>query len=178
MSGVIIANKDETISISAPDIYGANFNISIYSQTDNAWVLTNQPMSEYMDVFVENNQTVQSIANEGDTVVTISDASGMNISDIIKIKSYVYRITKIAGNDITIHQALKENLVVNDTANIVGNMSLYYIELNIADSGDYLIRAKDQTFGLEITDSLKVVPKSIETMVKDIKNLEYAILGQ
>lgn len=178
MSGVIIANKDETISISAPDIYGANFKISIYSQTDNSWVLTNQPMTEYLDAITENNQTVSVAANEGDNIVTISDTSLMNVSEIIKIKSYYYRIIKITGNDITLHQALKENLVVDDIANISGNMSLYYIELNIADSGDYLIRAKDITFGLEITDSLKVVPKSIETMVKDIKNLEYAILGQ
>jgi hypothetical protein len=31
MSGVIIVNKDETISISVPDIYGADFKLSIYS---------------------------------------------------------------------------------------------------------------------------------------------------
>jgi hypothetical protein len=178
MSGVIIVNKDETISISAPDIYGAAFKISIYSQTDKNWVLTNQPMTEYVDVITENNQTVSANVNGGDTVITISDASGIVVSEIIKIKSYYYRITKISGNEITLHKGLKENIVIGDSANISGNMSLYYIELNIADSGDYLIRAKDAVFGLEITDSLKVVPKSIETMVKDIKNLEYAILGQ
>jgi len=178
MSGVIIANKDETVSITAPDIYGANFKISIYSQTDQTWVLTNQPMTEYIDVITENNQTVSADASKGDKIVSISDASAMNVGDIIKIKSYYYRITKIDVNDITLHQPLKENVVTDDTANISGNMSLYYIQINIADTGDYLIRAKDTSFGLEITDSLKVVPKSIETMVKDIKNLEYAILGQ
>jgi len=178
MSGIIIANKDETITISAPDVYGAVFKISIFSQSDNTWVLSNQDMTEYIDIVDENNQTVKTDVNKGETKINISDASEMGINDIIKLKNYIYRITEISSNDITIHTGLKENLVVDDEANIVGNMALYYIQLNIEDTGDYLIRARDSIFGLEITDSLKVVPKSIETMAKEIKNLEYAILGQ
>ena len=136
MSGVIIANKDETVSITAPDIYGANFKISIYSQTDQTWVLTNQPMTEYIDVIITNNQTVTSTASIGDTIVSISDASAMNVGDVIKIKSYYYRIIKIDINNITLHQALKENVVINDTANInravysVGNSNANFIMSN------------------------------------------------
>jgi len=178
MSGVIIANKDEIISISAPDIYGADFKLSIYSQTDNAWVLSNVQMSEYMDNFTVNEQTVQAVASKDDTVVTISDASNMSIGDVIIIKSYTYRITSIQGNNINVHFGLKEDLIIGDIANIAGNMSLYYIELNIADSGEYLIKAKDTIYGIDIVDSLKVTPKSIDTLAKEIKNLEYAILGQ
>ena len=178
MSGVIIANKDETISISAPDIYGANFKISIYSQADKAWVLSNQDMTEYMDAFTENNQTVNAQASKESTVVTLSDAADMNIGDIITIKSYTYRIIAITGNDITLHTGLLEDVAVDDAANRSGNMGIYYIELNIADSGDYLIKSKDLKYGLEIVDSLKVTPKSIDTLAKEIKNLEYAILGQ
>jgi len=178
MSGVIIANKDETISISAPDIYGAEFKISIYSQTDKSWVLSNEIMTEYIDTFTENNQTVSEDASKEDTYVVISDASEMNVGDIIALKNYIYRIVSINGNTITVHRPLLEDLVVDDIANISGNMAIYYIELNIADVGDYLIKAKDLKFGLEIVDSLKVTPKSIDTLAKEIKNLEYAILGQ
>jgi len=177
MSGIIIANKNETISISAPDIYGASFNISILSQATNSWIITNQPMTEYLDIFITNNQTVQANGILSDTSITISNATNFNIGDIINIKNFYYRINNISGNIITLHTGLQENILIGDIANRSGNMALYYIQLNITTPGDYLIRAKDSIFGIEITDSIKVVQKSIETMAQDIRNLEYAILG-
>jgi hypothetical protein len=131
-------------------------------------------MTEYLDDFVENNQTVSEDAAKEDTNVVISDASEMTVGDIITLKNYTYRIVAINGNTITIHIPLLEDLAVDD----IGNMAIYYIELNIADVGDYLIKATDLKYGLEIVDSLKVTPKSIDTLAKEIKNLEYAILGQ
>jgi len=177
MSGILIANTDDTISISAPDVYGANFKLSLYSQTLGSWTIQDAQMIEYLDSFTVNSQTVASVASIGDTTIDITDATGFTINDTIIIKSFVYRITAISSNSITLHNPVQENLIIGDIANASGNMSLYHITLNISDIGNYLIRAKDMVYGIEITDSVKVVEKSIETMVRDIKNLEYAILG-
>jgi hypothetical protein len=177
MSGIIVANKDEVISISAPNVYGANFSMSVYSQADNSWVATNQPMTEYIDVFTPENQTVTVAALTGDSIIECSNATNFIINDVIQIKDHIYKIKEISGNIVTINNKLYEDINPGDIFNRVGNMSLYYITLNIESSGDYLIRAKESLYGLEITDSLKVVPKSVEDMYKDIKNLELAILG-
>jgi len=171
MSGIIVANNNETISISAPDTYGATFNISVYSNATNTWVLVNQPMTEYMDNFTIDNQTVAVAALTGDTLVTISDAINFLPGDIINIKNFYYRIKSITANVLTLHIPLMEDLVIGDIANKAGNMSLYYIQVNIPTIGEYLIRAKDSTFGLEITDSLKVVEKSIETITYNLIKL-------
>jgi hypothetical protein len=177
MSGVLIANKNETISISAPDVYGADFKISIYSQSSNEWVLSNAPMQEYIDNIVSVSEYITENVPKDATSIPVSDSSGFHIGEIIKIKNFFYRISKIENNIIYTHVSVYEDLERNEIIENAGNMSLYYIEVNLSEPGDYIIRAKDSLFGLDITDSLKVVPKSIEAMAKEIKNLEYAILG-
>jgi hypothetical protein len=177
MSGVLIANKDEKISISAPDIYGASFKISIFSQETNLWVLSNEQMIEYTDpVPVVESSSAEDRPKDSSTL-EIQDASNFIAGEIIKIKNFIYRILKKENNTLFLHKPLFEDIEIDDVVTLVGNMSLYYINVNLPDSGDYLIRAKDNIFSLDITDSIKVVPKSIERMVNDIKTLEYAILG-
>ena len=176
MSGVIIANKEEIISISAPDIYGANFLISIFSQDTNSWVLSNTQMLEYIDLVEDFSTTVAVPKGLGEDRAELNETDFV-VGDVIKIKNFIYRVTKIENNLIYLHSPLKEDVIEGDEVYRVGNMSLYYIKVTLSDAGDYIIRAKDQVFGLEITDSIKVVPKSIDTMAKEIKTLEYAILG-
>ncbi len=177
MSGVLIANKDETISISAPDIYGANFKISIFSQSLNTWLISNKVMEEYEDV-VDAAETYVAIPKpKDDNNLEVNNSSLFFIGDIIKVQNYFYRIINKENNILFLHTTLKEDISENDLVTKRGNMSLYWVQVNISEPGDYIIRAKDSVFGLEITDSIKVVPKSIETMAKEIKTLEYAILG-
>jgi len=177
MSGILIKGKDETISISAPDIYGADFKLSILEQSSGTWIIVDQNMSEYQDAFTENNQTIATAAAKGDSMIECSDGSGFAIGDVIIIKNFSYRIVSIQTNNINIHTALKEDIIIDDICNLAGNTSLYYSSINLANVGDYLIRAKSSIFGLDIRDSIRVEPKSMKDMYKDIKNLELAILG-
>jgi len=178
MSGVIIANKDEVITISAPDVYGADFKISIFSQVNSSWELTNEEMREYLDVVDDIKTNIIGDYVIGNDKIEVKDVNGLAIGSIVSLSNYYYRIIGIVNNFIYLHKGLFSDLSDNDELVLEGNMSLYYCNVNIAEPGDYLIRARDSVFGLEIIDNIKVVPKSIETMVKDIKNLEYAILGQ
>ena len=177
MSGVLIAKQNETISISAPDIYGANFKLSIFSQKNNNWILSNQEMLEYIEEVEEYSTNISNNFLKEDIIIEVEDASFFDISDIIKINSFYYRITKIESNLLTLHTSLKEDIPESSPVERVGNLSLYYLIVNIEEPGDYIIKAKDSIFGISITDSIKVVPKSIDTLANDIKNLEYAILG-
>jgi len=177
MSGVLIANKDETITISAPDVYGANFSISIFSQESKEWVVSNQTMFEYKETIMSASTLISSDALKDDETIEVEDASVFYIGDIILISSYIYRIINIVDNIISLHISLRNNLYISTLVKRTGNLSLYYAKVNLSEIGDYIIRAKAPADGLEITDSLKVVPKSIETMANEIKTLEYAILG-
>jgi hypothetical protein len=177
MSGILIKGKDEIISISAPDIYGADFKISILEQASGTWIITDQDMSEYQDVYTENNQTISADATKGDTSVLCSDASGFSVNDVVIIKNFYYRVNSVNDNTIMLHSPLREDLVIDDICNLSGNTSLYYVTVNLSNIGNYLIRAKSELFGLDIRDSIKVEPKSMKDMYKDIKNLELAILG-
>jgi hypothetical protein len=178
MSGILIANKNEKINISAPDVYGAVFKISVFSQDTNQWIITNAEMDEYVDA-TDDISVISNIEGlKGDNAIEVDHPELIEIGYIIKINNFYYRVKAKNNNKLFLHMKLKNIVSVDSQITVEGNMALYYLDVNISVPGDYLIRAKDTVFGLEITDSIKVVPKSIETMVKDIKNLEYAILGQ
>jgi len=179
--GSIIANKDEIVNISTQDLYGASFKISVLQQETGEFILKNADMEEYKDVLNEGDEDlvfeVAKDAQKNRTLVELKDSEDLRVNDVVSLGDHIYRVKSIKNNRVVLHKGLYEDIAKDSEIKLKTNLALYFIKLKIKEPGDYIIRAQDLKYGLDITSVLKVVPKSIETMSKDIKNLSYAILG-
>ena len=173
-----VANKNERVAINFPNYFDAQPKVSIMKEIDSAWVVQEQSMTEFIDSsIVANNTTVSFGSVKGNKSVTISDATGFVIGDVVQVKNYYYRIVGINGVTITLHTELYENVIIGDIFNRSGNTGVYYYNVNIADVGDYIVKSESTKFSITATNYLKVVSKSADDMYRDIVNLELAILG-
>jgi len=177
MDGIYIVNEDGIAQIVANDYFGAYFKCNIFNQDDNTYLQENLSMTEIEEPYDTNSTTTDGNHDSGVSSISLSDSSGFSISDRVKIGNYIYKITNIDGNSITTHKPLYENISDGSSVDRVGNLGIYKVSLNIDTLGTYTLIGKDTVFGLNTTKMIKVVPKSIAEMYKDIKNLEYAILG-
>ena len=178
MNGIFIKDEDCIAEIVANEFYGADFKASIFDQDNNDYLVENLSMvelSEPLDVNVSTNNTSNQVA--GDTTIELDSIDNLSVSDRVKIGNYIYKIIQILNNNITIGKGLYENVSSGTAVTNVGNLGIYKLDLNISTLGNFTLIGKDTTFGLKVTKMIKVLPKSLETMYKDIKNLEYAILG-
>jgi hypothetical protein len=174
---ILVKNKSERITISAPNHYGASFTLGVYNQDNSTWVQNGIPMTESVEPFTIDETTIDGDFTKGTKEITVADGTNITPGDVREIKNYIYGVASVDGNNITLAKELKEGITTGDTCNRVGNMGLFYADVTIDTSGDYLIQAKDTVYGAKTTDSIKVVDKDINTMANEIKQLEYAILG-
>ncbi len=176
MNGILIKDKDEIITISCPQRYEAQFKLSVLRQTDNEWVVSNLDMNEVLEPFDNLSTTIVGDFLKGVDSIEVSDSTGIVVADKLKLLNFVYDVKNIDGNFITITN-LKEDIVDGTSLDRSGASGLYQVTVNLDTVANYVFTAKDSKFGLQVTDSIKVEPRSVEQMYKDIKNLEYAILG-
>ena len=177
MTGIFVKNEVQPAQIIATGYYGCSFNVSVYDQNDNIYLFQNilmEELKEPITAFITNNISNQVISED---LIELSTVAGLNVSDRVQIGNYIYSISNISGSSIKISKGLYENIPSGTTVQRVGNLGIYKTDLIFVDIGIYTLIGKDSVFGLSSSQMIKVVPKSVETMYKDIKNLEYAILG-
>jgi hypothetical protein len=174
MEGIFIINEPGIAQVVTTK-YGCSFSANVMDNEDNTYIYENisaseliEPVSSFSANLV-NNQVI------GDTEIELDDVTDLIVSDRLRIGSYIYAVKNIINNTITINPLL-ENLT-DESAIRVGNLGIYSFTFTFDSIGTFTLIAKDTIFGLNTSRIIKVQPKSIETMVKDIKNLEYAILG-
>jgi hypothetical protein len=177
VTGIFIQDEDGTAEIVANGYYGADFKVDIFDQDLNVYLGQNLAMTELQEPITSFSDVTIGNQVQGDVNIALSSVTGLFVSDRIKIGNYIYKVISIIGNNITIEKALKENISAGGNVSKQGNLGIYKISLNIGDIGTYTLIGKDSIFGLTVSKMIKVVPKSLETMYKDIKNLELAILG-
>lgn len=177
MTGIFIKNTPSQAEIVANNYYNCNFNASVYNHKDNVYVFKNISCVELIEPIIPFSTTNINPLLAGDTIVELASTNGIIVGDRIHIGNYIYKITSINGNNITLSRTIMEDVISNSTVVNVGNLGIYKVEFTFPDIGEYTLIAKDTTFGLNIVNIIKVKEKSIETMYNDIKNLEYAILG-
>lgn len=177
MTGIFIQNISSPAEIVTNDVYGASFKVDILDQSDGTYLAQNISMQELIEPITTVSTTVVNNQVIGDAIIELTSVVNIAVTDRIKIGNYTYKIVSLIGNNITLNKGLYENISGGSTVTKQGNLGIYKVDLEIADLGIYTLIAKDSIFGLSSTNMIKVVPKSLETMYKDIKNLEYAILG-
>jgi hypothetical protein len=177
MTGIFIQDEDGTAEIVANGYYDADFKVDIFDQETGTYLVQNISMTEVQEPITPVSTNTAGNQNTGDTDIALVSTAGLFVSDRVKILNYTYKITSIIGNNITIEKPLRETVTANSTVTKQGNLGIYKIDLNISELGTFTLIGKDSTYGLTVSKMIKVVPKSLETMYRDIKNLEYAILG-
>ena len=178
MTGIFIQDEEETAEIVANGYYGADFKVNIFDQENGSYLGQNLNMTELIEPLNTSVNTTN-VNNQviGDKIIQLTSTTGLSVSDRVKVGNYIYKIIGILGDNITLNKGLFENVLGGSPVQNKGNLGIFKIDLTIADLGKYTLIGKDSIFGLHTTKMIKVVPKSLETMYKDIKNLEYAILG-
>lgn len=177
MTGIFIKDQDGTAEIITSNYYGADFKANVFDQSTSTYLLQNISMQELIEPVSAYSSASANNQIQGDTDIEVNDITGLQVSDRIKIQNYIYSVSNIIGNNVTISKGLLENLTAGATISRVGNLGIYKVELNMNSLGEFTLIGKDGIFGLNVTKMIKVVPKSLETMYRDVKNLEYAILG-
>jgi len=175
MVGLFIQNEEGLAQI-ITQRYGCSFKTNIYDIANDEYIDEGIALSEVIepvDAFSTNTSNNQ---DTGDTDIVLDDVTGLVVSDRLRIGSYIYYIKNMVNNTVTITELL-ETLSAGTDIIRVGNIGVYNFKYTFSESGTYTLIAKDTVYGLNSSQIVKVQPKSIETMIKDIKNLEYAILG-
>jgi len=171
MRGLLIKNAPEKISISAYNYYGANFSLNVFDQISNTYDQQNLAMTEGVEPVTAVTATCNDPRTAGQEIISVVSATGLTVGDRISLNSYIYRIKSIAvgalGDDITLHLPLYSAVVGTETVTLVGNMGVYSLDLTMSTVGEYLVQAKDSVFGIQHSDSIKVVAKSVEQLFTD-----------
>jgi len=177
MTGIFIQDTEGPAEIVAMNYYGCDFKVDIYNQEDNSYISQNLSMSELVEPISSVSTTVTSNQSLEDTIIELDDITDFKVSDRVQLGNYIYRIINILDNNITINKGLLENLTSGDDIITKGNLGIYKVNITLSDIGNYTLIGKDSIYGITVSKMIKVQPKSLEKMVNDIKNLEYAILG-
>jgi len=176
MKSIFIKGIEEECEIVANGKYGASFSFSIFDSENNTYLQENVSMNELKEPITSLSTTTQNNQLKSDTNLELNDTTGIVNGDRLKIGNYIYIIESVLGDFITIN-GLLESLSAGTDVTRVGNLGIYKANITINDVGTYLLIGSDTIFGLKVIESITVKEKSLEMMVKDIKNLEYAILG-
>ena len=177
MTDIFILNESSPAQIVTNGVYGADFKVDILNQEDGSYVSQNTNMSEITES-VDSFSTNTSENNDmGSTDIKLDSTDDLNVGDRLKINNYIYRVSSINSDTITIHKGLFENVSSGSSVDRKGNLGIYKVDLTFDTLGNFTLIGKDNTFGNRVTRMIKVQNKSITTMYNDIKNLEYAILG-
>jgi len=174
MTGIFIQNE-ESIAQIVTQKYGCSFKANVYDNDAEEYVYTNISASEIIEPVDDFSTDVTNNQDIGDTDIELDTVDGLEVSDRLRIGNYIYYVKNIVNNVITINPLLES--LSGDTATRVGNLGIYTFKFTFENVGTFTLIAKDSVFGINSTQIIKVQPKSIESMVNDIKNLEYAILG-
>ena len=175
MVGLFIQNEECLAQIIAQR-YGCSFKANIYDIANDAYMDEGIALSEVIEPVDSFSTVTSNNQDAGDTYIVLDDVTGLVASDRLRIGSYIYYVKNIVNNTVTITELL-ETLSAGTDVTRVGNLGVYNFKYTFPELGTYTLIAKDTVYGLNSSQIVKVQPKSIETMVKDIKNLEYAILG-
>lgn len=177
MTGIFIKNETSPAQIVATGYYGCSFNVSVFNQDTNVYIVQNILMEELKEPISLFTNTTLSNQVISDIFIELNSVTNLNVSDRLQIGNYIYSVSNISGNTIKLTKGLYENISSGTTVQRVGNLGVYKTDLTFTELGNYTIIGKDSVFGLNSSQMVRVVPKSLETMYKDIKNLELAILG-
>jgi hypothetical protein len=167
MKGLLIKNVEDKVTLSALNYYGADFKLDIYNQDTEEYVFQNLQMQESSEPFTALQTTIDEDRSEGIQSIKVQDTTGYNVNDRVSLSTGgIYRIVSIdpVGNEIGLHKGLKNAVDLNTTVDRIGSLGLYFYNLTMTQEGTFLIKAKDSVFGLQRTDSIKVVsPKAAAT---------------
>jgi hypothetical protein len=170
MRGLLIKNKAEKVSVAAYNYYGASFKVNVFDQDSNTFISQDLDMTEGMEPIADLTATCNESRTKGQEVISVDDASGFGPNERISVGNYIYRISSVEDNLITLHTGLREDLAGDESVARVGNMGVYSLDLNVDTSGTFLIQAKDTVFGLMHTDSITVATKSVTEMFTDVND--------
>ena len=176
ITNLFVKGEPSVSQIVAVGFYGASFTVDIYDQELNLFIQQNIAMTELSEPITAFS-TTSSAQSQGLKTIDATSITGLSIGDRVQIKNFIYRIIGISSNTLTLNKGLLENVSSGDSIDKKGNMGLYKVDLTLANLGDFTLIAKDSVFGLSQTTMVKVVEKSFETLQKEVKSLEIAILG-
>ena len=171
MRGLFIKNTPEKVSLAAYNNMGANFSLNVFDQDTNTYIVQNQSMTEGLEPIVALSTTCTEARTIGQEVIAVTDVTGFVVADRISLAGYIYKITDIDAttNTLTLHMALKTDLVGTEAVDRVANMGIYSAELTLSAIGTFLIQVKDSVFGIQHSDMIKVQDKSIRELISDIQ---------
>jgi len=168
MRGLLIKNKAERVSVAAYNYYGADFKINVFNQESNTYISQDLPMTEGMEPVAAFSATCNEARTAEQEVISVDDSTGLMANERISLGSFIYRVSAVAGTNVTLHTGLKEDLVGTESVARVGNMGVYSLDLEVAANGTFLIQAKDTVFGLMHTDAITVANKGVSEMFDEV----------
>jgi hypothetical protein len=169
MRGLLIKNKSEKVSIAAYNYYGADFKINVFDQDTNTYISQDLQMTEGMEPVPDFNSTTSEDRTKGQEVVSVQDA-GLNPNERIQVGNFLYRVSSVDNNNVTLHTGLKEDVASGTAVARKGNMGVYSLDLSLDQTGTFLIQAKDTVYGLMHTDSITISGKSVTEMFGDVND--------
>jgi len=166
MGNVIVQGVTEKVFFSATNYYGANITASVLDDSANTFLAQDVPMVELVEPITAFTTTTSLAALKGETVITVTDATGIALTDRVDINGEVFRvISKDATlSTITLHRPLEADALAGVNVIKVGNIGVFRIDLFITQAGYFVIQAKDTKFGLHKSDSVTITKESIESM--------------
>lgn len=179
MKGILIKGVNQVIGLSASDYYGAGFEVSVFDQNQNAYVLKDLPMKENVEPVDDFSTKLVADAPKGSSILQVDSIDGLNKSDRISIGGEIYRVTDITSKDtdsdgnadeffVKLHRETPADLATDTELTRVGNLGLFYINLFLTREGTFVLTAKDTKFGLQHSESVEVKAKDIETMISEV----------
>ncbi|RLA81878.1 MAG: hypothetical protein DRG78_08505, partial [Epsilonproteobacteria bacterium] len=118
--------------------------------------------TESVEPFTDASTIIAEDRTAGVESIKVDSVSSFSIHDRITLDSglsEVFRIVSIDvdNNELGLHKPTKEDITTSTNVVKSGNLGLYYINLTMSQLGTYLIKAKDEVYGLLRTDAIKVV---------------------
>ena len=157
--------------------YGGSFTCDILDPSTSLYIQQNIAMNELVEPITAFSTTIVNNQFQGDLNIELTNTLGVVSGDRLKIGNYIYVVSSVLNGIVTLKKGLYEALTAGALVDRVGNLGIYKADIVINTLGSFTLIATDTIFGLKTTSMITVKEKSIETMVNDIKNLEYAILG-
>ena len=162
MKGLFIQDKTDKVTLSALNYYGANFKLDVFDQDNDVYIYQNLQMSESSEPFTAASTIIAEARSAGVESIKVDSVASFAIHDRITLDSgasETFRIISIdvANNELGLHKATKADVTTSTNVTKSGNMGLYYIDLTMSQLGTFLVKAKDDVYGLLRTDAIKVV---------------------
>jgi hypothetical protein len=164
MGNVVIKGIQEPVFVATPNYYKASLKLSVLDYESNEYIVEDVPMTEISEPVTDFTAKTDGAFVTDDKIIKLTTVDGLRVSDRLSIGNEVYRVTKISGNDVSLHVGLMEDIADQADVTRVGNLGIYKMDLFVTREGVFILQARDTKFGLQKSDSLTVKDRSLEDL--------------